>query len=196
MAHTGKIARLPKTLRDAVNLALQDGAPARRIIQLITEAKGHGAKNGDQTEIQIPNEQNVTNWLQGGYKDWLAENSRLADMQQKREFALRIVQENEGGKIHEAGLNLAASQIFELLQDFDVSTLKEQLAEDPENYSKVVSALARISKEALGFEKYRAAVKEVLNSTEIKKLRDTKAELGDADRKAIVAKVDEILGLK
>jgi hypothetical protein len=160
MARTGKIARLPKTLRDAVNLALQDGAPARRIIQIITDAKKHGATNGDGTEILIPNEQNVTNWLEGGYKDWQAENERLRDMQAKREFALRIVQENEGGKIHEAGLNLAASQIFELLQDFDVSTLKEQLAEDPENYSKVVSALARISKEALGFEKYRQLVTE------------------------------------
>lgn len=196
MARTGKIARLPKQLRDAVNLALQDGATAARIIQIITDAKANGATNGDHTEIEIPNDQNVSNWRDGGYADWERENQRLRDMQTKREFALRIVQENEGGKIHEAGLNLAASQIFELLQDFDVQTLKEQLADDPENYSKLVSALARISKEALGFEKYRAAVKEALNSTEIKKLRDAKATLGDEDRKAIVAKVDEILGLK
>lgn len=157
---TGKIARLKKDLRDAVNLALRDGAPAARIIQIITDAKANGATNGDGTEIQLPNEQNVSNWIAGGYKDWIAENERLDDMRTKREFALRIVQENEGGKIHEAGLNLAASQIFELLQDFDVQTLKEQLAEDPENYSKVVSALARISKEALGFEKYRQVVAE------------------------------------
>lgn len=157
---TGKIARLKKDLRDAVNLALRDGAPAARIIQIITDAKANGATNGDGTEIQLPNEQNVSNWIAGGYKDWIAENERLDDMRTKREFALRIVQENEGGKIHEAGLNLAASQIFELLQDFDVQTLKEQLAEDPENYSKVVSALARISKEALGFEKYRQIVAE------------------------------------
>lgn len=160
MARTGKIARLPKNLRDAVNLALQDGASAQAVIQIITHAKENGATNGDGTEIEIPNDQNVTNWRDGGYADWLKENERLNDMRAKREFALRIVQDNEGGKIHEAGLNLAASQIFELLQDFDVSELKEKLSADPENYSKVVSALARISKEALGFEKYRQIVAE------------------------------------
>jgi hypothetical protein len=160
MARTGKIARLPKTLRDSVNLALQDGATAQRVMQLITEAKASGATNGDGTEIEIPNDQNLTNWREGGYADWLKENERLNDMRAKREFALRIVSENEGGKIHEAGLNLAASQIFELLQDFDVAAMKEKLAENPEEFSKLVSALARISKEALGFEKYRELVAE------------------------------------
>lgn len=160
MARTGKIARLPKTLRDAVNLALLDGASASRVIQIITDAKAHGATNGDGTEIEIPNDQNITNWRDGGYADWLKENQRLDDMRAKREFALRIVSENEGGKIHEAGLNLAASQIFELLQDFDVSAMKDKLAENPEEFSKIVSALARISKEALGFEKYRELVAE------------------------------------
>lgn len=160
MARTGKIARLPKTLRDAVNLALQDGATANAIIKIVTDAKEHGATNGDGSEIEIPNDQNITNWRDGGYADWLKENTRLDDMRAKREFALRIVSENEGGKIHEAGLNLAASQIFELLQDFDVSAMKDKLAENPEEFSKIVSALARISKEALGFEKYREVVAE------------------------------------
>lgn len=160
MARTGKIARLPKTLRDAVNLALQDGATANAIIKIVTDAKANGAMNGDGSEIEIPNDQNITNWREGGFADWLKENQRLDDMRAKREFALRIVSENEGGKIHEAGLNLAASQIFELLQDFDVSSMKDKLAENPEEFSKIVSALARISKEALGFEKYRELVAE------------------------------------
>lgn len=194
MARTGKIARLPKVLRDAVNLALQDGATAARVIDIITVAKAHGAVNGDGSEVEIPNDQNVTNWREGGYQDWMKENQRLDDMRAKREFALRIVSENEGGKIHEAGLNLAASQIFELLQDFDVTAMKEKMADDPENFSKVVSALARISKEALGFEKYRDAV--VNAKVEIQKLRDPKSSLGDDERKAIIDKVDEILGLK
>ena len=160
MTRTGKIARLPKTLRDAVNTALRDGATAAAVIKLVSAAAANGTTNGDGSAIEIPNEQNITNWRDGGYQDWLKEQERLDDMRAKREFALRVVQENEGSKIHEAGLNLAASQIFELLQDFDVSTLKAQLADDPENYSKVVSALARISKEALGFEKYRQLVAE------------------------------------
>jgi hypothetical protein len=160
MARTGKIARLPKTLRDAVNMALQDGATANAVIAIVTTAKTNGATNGDGSEIEIPNDQNITNWRDGGFADWEKENKRLDDMRMKREFALRVVTENEGGKIHEAGLSLAASQIFELLQDFDISAMKEKLAENPEEFSKIVSALARISKEALGFEKYRELVAE------------------------------------
>lgn len=144
---TGKIARAPFPVRTRVNEMLRDNRPYAEIILYL-----------DSQEIRGVNETNITNWKDGGYQDWLKEQARLSDMASKREFALRIVQENEGGKIHEAGLNLAASQIFELLQDFDVATLKDQLAADPENYSRVVSALARISKEALGFEKYRELV--------------------------------------
>jgi hypothetical protein len=160
MARTGKIARLKKLHRDAVNGMLRDNCSAESVIRFVAELAEAGEQDADGAAIQIPNDQNITNWREGGFADWLKEQTRLDDMRAKREFALEIVKQNEGGKIHEAGLNLAASQIFELLQDFDVATLKEQLAEDPENYSKIVSALARISKEALGFEKYRELVAE------------------------------------
>lgn len=160
MARTGKIARLPKSLRDQVNLALRDGATASRVIELLTAAKAGGATNGDGSEIDLPNDQNITNWREGGYAEWCKEQERLDDMRIKREFAMDVVKQNEGGKIHEAGLNLAASQIFEVLQDFDIAALKERLAEDPENFIGVVRALSGITKEAREFEKYREFVAE------------------------------------
>ena len=166
MARTGKIARLKKAHRDQVNTMLLDGASAESVIRFIGKLVAAGETDADGEAIQLPNDQNITNWREGGYADWLKERQRLDDMRSKREFALEIVKLNEGGKIHEAGLNLAASQIFELLQDFDVQTLKNQLADDPENYSKLVSALARISKEALGFEKYREQVAEARRQIE------------------------------
>ena len=180
---TGKIARLDFALRNVINGMIRDGRTAAEIIAFATQQGGPDL-----------NEQNVTNWRQGGYQDWLKQQARLEDMQAKRDFALRIVSENEGSKIHEAGLNLAASQIFELLQDFDPTEMKELLAKDPENYSRIIGALAKISKEALNFEKYRDAVTKA--KAEIQKLRDPKSSLGEDERKAIVDKVDEILGLK
>lgn|SRR3990167_1907362 len=180
---TGKIARAPFEVRTRVNELMRDGATAAKIIAFL-DSKG----------IAGLNHQNVTNWREGGYQDWLKEQERLQDMRAKREFAFEIVKANEGGKIHEAGLNLAASQIFEMLQDFDATEFKELLQTDPENYARIVGALAKISKEALNFEKYRAAV--VNAKEELQKLRDPKQTLGDDERKAIVEKVDEILGLK
>ena len=53
----GKIARLPKETRDMINHMIDDGLPARVIIDELGET-GRGL-----------NAQNITNWVQGGYQD-------------------------------------------------------------------------------------------------------------------------------
>lgn len=145
-SRTGKIARLPKNFRDIVNLMLRDGATYTQIRSKLGE---HGADLNDQ---------NIQAWREGGYVDWLNEQERLDDMKAKREFALEVVKQNEGSQIHEAGLQIAATQIYELLSDFDVTTLKEKLAESPENYSRVVNAMAKLSDSGLKYERYHAEV--------------------------------------
>lgn len=143
---TGKIARLPFELRTEVNGWLRDGLPYAQIIAFLA-AKGHEGIN----------EQNVTNWKDGGHQDWLKEQARLEDMQAKREFAFQIVRENEGSKLHEANLHLAASQIYDVLADFDPQRLKDLLDESPENYAHVVNALGRLSKSNIEVQKYKDA---------------------------------------
>lgn len=158
-ARTGKIARLPKDLRDAVNLALRDGATAAAVRKLIEDAKAHGATNGDGSEIEPPDDQNVTNWRQGGFQDWLNEQQRLEDMRFKNELALEIVKRNEGSKISEATLLLASSQLYEVLTEFDLAGLKDKLAENPEGYTDVVNALAKLSKGVVDIEKFKENVR-------------------------------------
>lgn len=182
-ARTGKIARAPFEVRTKVNEMLRDGATAKKIIEFLESKDVFGVS-----------EQNVSNWRDGGYQDWLAQQSRLDEMQAKREFAFEIVKANQGSQLHEATLHLAASQLYEAITDFDVSRLKELLDESPENYAAIVNSLAKLSKGALDLRKYQDAVSAA--QKEIQKLRDPKADLSDDDRKAIVAKVDEILGLK
>ena len=160
MARTGKIARLPRDLREQVNTALRDGATAAHVSALIDQAKTNGAKNGDGSEIEIPNDQNVTNWREGGYADWLREQERLEGLQAKREFALELVRQNEGSKVPEAAMILAASQISEVLEEFDVAQLKTLLAEAPENYAQVVNALTKLSKGNLDVQKFKDFVAE------------------------------------
>jgi hypothetical protein len=143
---TSKISRLPKEFRDVINLMLQDGAAYLKIQQWLA-LKGH-----------VITEKNISDWYKGGYEDWLKEQSRLADMKARREFAMDVVRENEGSKIHEAGLQIAATQIYELLSDFDVESLKEKLAGDPANFSKIVNALTKLSEGGLKYERYRAEV--------------------------------------
>ena len=145
---TGKIARLAKKWRDIIDLMLEDGASYDQIRAAVKEA--------------IPpeqlNDQNIQHWREGGHEDWLNERRRLDDMRAKREFALQLVKENEGSQVHEAGLQIAATQIYELLQDFDVETLKEKLAGDPGNFARIVNAMAKLSDSGLKFERYHAEV--------------------------------------
>ena len=148
-ARTGKIARAPFEVRTRVNEMIRDGQPAKKIIAFLESKDVFGVS-----------EQNVTNWRDGGYQDWLAQQSRLDEMQAKREFALEIVKQNQGSQLHEATLHLAASQLYEAITDFDVSRLKELLDESPENYAAIVNSLAKLSKGALDQQKYKDLVRE------------------------------------
>jgi hypothetical protein len=75
----GKIARLPKAIRQELNLRLQDGELGKSLaqwlnglqeVQAIMTALFHG------TPIR---EQNISEWRKGGYQDWeRAEEARLA----------------------------------------------------------------------------------------------------------------------
>jgi hypothetical protein len=147
----GKVARLPMDQRRVVNEMLRDGKPYAAIMAWVAST----------AKIKL-NDQNITNWKDGGHQDWLKSQERLEDMASKREFALELVKANEGSKIHEATLQIAASQMYDLLTDFDVSALKELLAEKPGLYPKVVNGIAKLSKEALGYERFRGEVKRQL----------------------------------
>ncbi len=180
---TGKIARLPKDLRDVVNFALRDGATYRSVLALL---ETHG-----QAGI---NEQNLTNWKEGGYQDWLKEQDRLADLTAQRDFAIEAVKASSGSPIPEAGLRVAGSQLLDVMSSFDLEKLKSALNEDPAAYMDLLNALAKISKGALDIERYRSTVSRA--QTELQKLRAPKESLTEKDRQAIVDKVDEILGMK
>jgi hypothetical protein len=150
------MARIPKEHRDAANLMLLDGEPYTAII---TELEKRGFAG--------INEQNLTNWKDGGYQDWLKSNERLEQMRLLREQALDVVKDNEGSKVTEAALHLAAAQAYEILSDYDLSAFKDVLAEKPALYGKVVNGLAKISSEVLGYERFRTEVKKKLDEIKV-----------------------------
>ncbi len=176
---TGVIANLPKEIRNQVNGMLQDGHTYPEIIDHL-KIQGYPAT-----------ESNLSNWFTGGHTLWLAEQTRLEDMREKREFALQIVRENEGSKIHEAGMALASSQIYEVLNDFDLGSLKTLLADKPENFPAVVNALSKLSKTGLEFDKYKDLVTE--------SRRKIEAELGKVKNGGLtpeaISKMQEALNL-
>jgi hypothetical protein len=78
MARTGKIARLPRDIRNRLNRRLSDGEPGRRILQWLNalpEVRAILLRDFDDRQIS---EQNLCQWKQGGYSEWLTQQDILA----------------------------------------------------------------------------------------------------------------------
>jgi len=130
---TGKVARLPKTVRDQINQMLLDGVPFLEIIQRLGDAG------------KDLNEDNITSWKKGGFKDWLVEMQRLDDLGATREAALSLVSQKAGPTVQDAGRTIASAQLYELLLSFDPRSFAQALAEKPELYFRLINALSRLS---------------------------------------------------
>lgn len=78
MTRTGKIARLPRDLRHQLNRRLQDGESGRRLLEWLNSLPATReilAADFGGREISV---QNLSEWKQGGYQDWLARQETLA----------------------------------------------------------------------------------------------------------------------
>jgi len=171
----GKIAKLPRELRDLLNQMLADGATSALIIETFAE-RG----------ISL-NHQNICNWKHGGFLDWVLEQECLAEMKLQREYASDLLDGGDETKFLRAVIQLAVSQILQALK-------KGRLNEDPLNYTRLLNSLARLAREALVMRKYRDfCARENLQDL---KRADPNRKLSDNDHQLFYGKVEELFRLK
>jgi hypothetical protein len=130
----GKVARLPKAVRDQINQMILDGVPYLGIIERLGPA-GQGL-----------NEQNLSNWKAGGYVDALRELQLAEGVRAKHELAESIVaraaQANGAGQ---AVLQVLAGKLCELLAETDPTALRESLMSDADKFTRFVNAMVRLA---------------------------------------------------
>ena len=86
----GKVARLPKAVRDRINNMLLDGVPYPDIVeQLGLQTNGIGASH-------------IGEWKPGGYQDWLRDQQRVDVLKGRQEFAFDLVCEKDGSHLHQS----------------------------------------------------------------------------------------------
>jgi hypothetical protein len=78
MTRTGKIARLPRDIRNQLNLRLQDGEPGSRLVEWLNSLPQTREILAGDFGGRAISEQNLSEWKQGGYQDWLARQETLA----------------------------------------------------------------------------------------------------------------------
>ena len=155
MSKKGKIGQLPEDLRELANRLIEDGAQHRSIIN---ELEKHRHRWPDKmTDIT---EDNVTNWKRWGYRQWVQERDLKEDLEARRDFAGRLIDAAEDGKLNEAVLQIGVAKLYHLLAGYDQEGLETKLIENPALYARLVNALSRLSRSALDIQKYKEHVRQ------------------------------------
>src|ERR1051326_8515469 len=140
----GKVARLPKVLRDQVNHMLDDGFSYKAIIEKLEQS----------TDPPLPYkllEMNISRWKDNGYQRYLRHQEWRDDLRILRESGSEMTEFNDGPKFQETLTQIALTEIFRVLQE-------RELKSDSLNFIRLFNALARLNREALGLRKYNDLV--------------------------------------
>ena len=93
----GKIARLPREIREQLNRRLQDGELGARLVNWLNGLPEVQEILKDQFGGRAVTEQNLSEWKQGGYQDWLRHQETRGFVRRLREEAgeLKVDSEND-----------------------------------------------------------------------------------------------------
>ena len=129
-----------------INRMLDDGLPYHVIIDELGEA-GEGL-----------NTQNLTNWKQGGYQDYLKHQETIARAKAQMEAATDFLRETgdlHASQINEACNKIAALQLFEVMWRHGDKFLKKALAANPEKYITILNTVCTTAHTGLKLDAYR-----------------------------------------
>jgi hypothetical protein len=137
----GKVASLPKPHRDLVNHMLEDGVAYKEIVAALAQL-GHTVSA-----------RNISNWYQGGHQDWLLQQERLAANRIREEAVLDILTNDHDVDLPAAGLQIAATHLFQLLLACHPETADSDSGLN--NYIRVANSLCRISRQLMKVQEFR-----------------------------------------
>src|SRR5207302_1388539 len=87
LTRNGKIARLPRSVRDELNRRLDEGEQGKKLVAWLNGLPDVQAIVVTEFGGKALREQNLSEWKQGGYRDWLAKQEALEIAERLREDA-------------------------------------------------------------------------------------------------------------
>ena len=164
-----------------INIWLRDGVTYPEIIKQL----------GDQgKDLTVDN---VSQWKKRAHQDWLLEQAFLERTRIRQDSASDLGHDYDASELNHAALQLGSLHIFEALRDLGPGTLDQKLGGDSAAFTRLLNCLARVSKETMLLQKYRDACAQA--RAVIKNMRDPNRKSTEAENRALVRKVGEILGL-
>lgn len=114
-ARQGKIARLPRAIREAVNRRLEDGQAASEILPWLNSLPEVVAVLDSRFAGEAVSEQNLSGWRSGGYLDWTRQRDREDNLRLLADYSHRLAQAG-GTSLAKGAANVAAGHILEVLE--------------------------------------------------------------------------------
>jgi hypothetical protein len=99
MAYYGKIARLPRSIRDELNRRLDNGEPGVRLIKWLNSLPEVQKLLQTDFDGRAINHQNLTEWKAKGYLEWQAQQETLALTREFKASAGELAAESGDGEL-------------------------------------------------------------------------------------------------
>jgi hypothetical protein len=143
---SGKIARLPAEVRNALNARIRDGELSNTLLPWLNELPAVRALvQRDFSDIDV-SPQNLSDWRQGGYRDWL---ERRQQLEEKRELADYCFELAETGKsLLDGSAAIMGGKLMEVLEGVDIQDQRELLREKPDSLIGLIGGLAALQSQA------------------------------------------------
>jgi hypothetical protein len=141
MARNGKIARLPRNIRDQLNRRLDEGESGVRLVAWLNSLPEVQAVLDQDFEGRPINEQNLTEWRQGGYLVWARLQESWEWWQLNREEGDRIA--TDSGPVP---LSDSLSPMVALVLGKTINDLFADSPADPAHQKKLLALLAELSR--------------------------------------------------
>ena len=117
MTRTGKIARLPRDVREELNLRLADGELGKELVVWLNGLPGvRSVMESDFKGVQV-SEQNLSEWKQGGYLEWQRHQEVRHCLLARREAAQALSDEAGSVPLSEDSAPLLALALGQMLND-------------------------------------------------------------------------------
>lgn len=130
--YRSKIGRLPFVMRNELNERLRDGASSSEITEWINASKEFKAVQKREKCGEL-NAQNLTDWRNTGYKDWLTDQASAERIRRLAEMSSVMVQAS-GFTPATVAARLAAAQLMEVANNPD----------DPKALNNAAGAIASL----------------------------------------------------
>lgn len=145
MTRNGKIARLPKALRDQLNRRLDNNEHGKSLVQWLNslpEVQNVTASEFDGKPIR---EQNLSEWKKGGYRDWQARQERQELVSQLEEEAKDLGAITDQRAINRHVSVVLTAELAKALKDLTEQNLEPR--ERAECLAQLVGKFAQLRRE-------------------------------------------------